>query len=420
MAEEEDAIQEASEAFTTAPQGQDKGDTLEQDRQGRCSVSTLTGPGTLPCNERQLVLISGYAGTGKSLLASTIARRVEQLGGAFVAGKFDSDLKDEPYTGIATACGELVTMVKTLLQDDKGYKYAVEILDDITDELGNDFHVLEKLVPELKQLVGDNPVDSPVGYVDEDTKDEDPIFRDLVRAPLNGPAAREPSSSDIGDAGSFKYVNAQHRVNTAFRHLIRAIASYFAPLVIVLDDLQYADAASLALLEGLISDRDNRDGLMIIGCYRSNEIEGSGRNMQEASQAQLSTLLRNLRKNGANPQATTEDQPSDQGGIGLQRTLQVKRQRLDASFDFTELHIGSLHVKDVNAMVMDLLGMDDVSKTSGLAEVCHMKTNGNPFFLIHFLGRLTESKLLEYSFGLMSWKWDLQRRQHQGRLLHHV
>ena len=60
--------------------------------------------------------------------------------------------------------------------------------------------------------------------------------------------------------------------NFAFRTLIRIISAYLSPLVMVLDDLQWADAASLDLLEALIADHDNTDTMLIV-IYRSNEVK---------------------------------------------------------------------------------------------------------------------------------------------------
>ena len=64
----------------------------------------------------------------------------------------------------------------------------------------------------------------------------------------------------------------QQRFRLVFRRLFRALASPRHPLVIFLDDLQWADSASLALIEMLMSDPD-LTGLLMIGAYRDNEVQ---------------------------------------------------------------------------------------------------------------------------------------------------
>jgi hypothetical protein len=159
------------------------------------------------------------------------------------------------------------------------------------------------------------------------------------------------------------YEKARSRLNYAFRRLIRILAVYLQPLVIVLDDLQWADLASLNLLEVFMTDESNPN-LMVIGVYRSNEI---------TPPHILNSAL---------------------------RSLQTKW--MDCGFDITQIRVGNLSVANLNSMVRDLLSTDD-DRTLGLAKICHQKTNGNALYFSYFMSMLVEQHLLEYNLGLFKW-----------------
>jgi predicted ATPase len=280
---------------------------------------------------RQLVLISGYSGTGKTALASTLKLRVKRQKGAFIRGKFDVYRQDEPYTGIAAACRELCGEMLLLRDTPSSEALFQEIRSKIVDQLGTELPLLTNVIPHLHEIVGESE-----GV--EGTKME--------------------------HQGG--HVEAKSRFNYAFRRFLRVMSSYFMPLVMLLDDLQWADLASLELLGVLIADRNNPN-LMVIGCYRSNEVNDTHI---------LTRVLRDLQdKNG-------------QDGFGI-----------------TEITVGSLEIPDTHRMLMDLLSADD-SRTLSLAQICHKKTDGNAFFFIHFLSSLLDQHLLSFNLGTFKWNWD--------------
>jgi predicted ATPase len=278
---------------------------------------------------RQLVLISGYSGTGKTALASTLKVRVKRLKGAFISGKFDLHLRDEPYTGIAAACRELCGEMLLLRDTPSSKALFQEIRSKIVHQLGTELPLLTNLIPHLHEIVGES----------EGLED---------KLELQG------------------HVEAKSRFNYAFRRFLRVMSSYFMPLVMFLDDLQWADLASLDLLGVLVTDRDN-PYLMVIGCYRSNEVNDTHI---------LTKVLRDLQDN------------NEQDG-----------------FDVTEITVGSLEITDTHRMLMDLLSADD-SRTLSLSQICHKKTDGNAFFFIHFLSSLLEKHFLSFNLGTFKWSWD--------------
>lgn len=281
-------------------------------------------------NRRVLVLISGYSGTGKTALAKVLQEPVQQAKGFYIYGKFEQQT-DEPYAGVTAACRQLCEQLACL--DENNVKSAAttkDIRSTIRNELGAEARVLMRLIPNLKHLLAEKDIDT---------------------------------TADTG----VHYTEARNQFNFAFRILFRVVAS-FGPVILVLDDLQWADSASLDLLEVLITDDDN-PSLMVIGCYRSNEID-------EAHLA--SKTIKHIQE------------CSDTDQIVIHN-----------------ISIGDFEIEHVNQLLADLLS-SDTTKTQRLAEIIHRKTNGNIFFVIQFLTSLQSVGLLEFSIGALAWQWDIQ------------
>lgn len=282
---------------------------------------------------RELVLISGYPGTGKTALASSLAKSVNILEGLYVKGKFDLYLRDEPYSGISAACREICGRILLMRGSESFDKIRAEVIDKLGSE---NLCRLINIIPELAEVVGDD---------------------------LNMENMTKQHKQGGGETKA--------RFNYAFRVFIRVVASHFAPLVVLLDDIQWADAATLDLLQVLIADRENAS-LMMIGVYRSNEVD---------EVHLLSPLIRDL-----------------------------KRTAEQDDFIVTEIEIGNLHTSQINEVIMVLLSIEEPAKTLGLANICLKRTHGNNIFsLLVFLEMLQTQGLLQYSLGRFEWGWDEQR-----------
>lgn len=172
-------------------------------------------------NNRELVTISGYSGTGKSALASTLKRPVALLHGLYVSGKFDLYNRDEPLTAMADACGQICGKMLALANSnaDSETRRFEEIRDKIVDELGSELRVITRVIPALEEVV---------------MQGRD--FRMMEQPGGSGMAAAESTEE------------SKNQLNYAFRRFIRVVSSCFAPLIMVLDDLQWADMTSLELI----------------------------------------------------------------------------------------------------------------------------------------------------------------------------
>lgn len=186
-----------------------------------------------------LLLVAGASGTGKTALAMQIAKKVQHAGGFFAQGKWDLEQRDAPYAGIAAACAAVGADILSCKDQETNRRASRlrlsfdEMQGRLRDGLQQEIDLLGRVIPNLQLLVGGGP-------------------------------------SVNADPGDSAYADAKNLFNYAFRRFIR-LASTFGPLVLTLDDLQWADLPSLELIETLLGDRVNPP-LMIIGTYRSNEV----------------------------------------------------------------------------------------------------------------------------------------------------
>eukprot|EP00980_Cylindrotheca_fusiformis_P027458 scaffold20461_cov117-Cylindrotheca_fusiformis.AAC.21 len=290
--------------------------------------------------QKELVFIRGYSGVGKSSLAKTLEKEAsKKTEGIYVEGKFDCNASNEPYSGIASAFGQLCKRV--LNGQDQSNKdvtrishHSLRFESRLSAALGPAARILSNLIPELQDVL--------------------PIKR------------RQSGGTSQGDESDFDA--SQKRAKYAFRVLMRELNAELSPIVLVLDDLQWADESSLNVIDSLISDIQNPNALMIVGCYRSNEVDDQ------------SLLL---------------------------KSIQAMRNKQDKfNFRISEITVGSCDIGSVNKMIMAMMSIDDEERTRGLAEVCFQKTAGNPFFLIEFMVMLQDEKMISYNLGLLKWIWD--------------
>ena len=305
--------------------------------------------------KRALVFIAGEAGTGKTSLAMSLKHDVQKQGGALVAGKFDHYLRDKPYSGIIDAMDELCTHLNELKTADasrfekiKSQIVAEFQLDGASgngDLKNSEFQLLANMVPGFETLFAEGDV-SP--------------YLSTYEQPHSKVESLEKKNQQ------FKYI---------FKKFFRLICSELPPIVIVLDDLQWSDAQSLELLHVLATDRENSN-LMIIGLYRPDDA------LEEENR-----------------------------GHGLMKTIQEFKSNNDRydSLLVQEMTLNNLNVDQSNEIIMALLQIDDADRTRSLAEVCHKRTLGNPFFLIAFMTILAEESLIEFNFGLCAWQWDVKK-----------
>jgi PAS domain S-box-containing protein len=267
----------------------------------------------------ELVLVSGYSGIGKSSVVNELHKAIVLPRGIFISGKFDQYKRDIPYATFAQA---FETLVRQILS-----KNEAEIerwRDAIRDAVGLNGQLVVNLIPELELMIG-------------------------KQAPVPEVPPQE----------------AQNRFQAVFRAFLGVFARKEHPLALFLDDLQWLDAATLELLEHLLTHSDVRH-FLLIGAYRDNEINPSH---------PLMLRLDSIRK----AKATVRD-----------------------------IALAPLSLDDVGQLIADSLHQES-TRIEPLARLVHEKTAGNPFFAIQFLTALAEERLLEFDPREGAWRWDVNR-----------
>ena len=267
----------------------------------------------------ELVLVSGYSGIGKSAVVNELHKALVPPRGLFASGKFDQHKRNIPYATLTQAFQSLVRSL--LSQSDAAL---APWRDAFVEALGPNGQLMVDLVPELRLIIGDQP---PVPEL-------------------------EPQQM-------------QRRFQLVIRRFIGVFARPEHPLALFLDDLQWLDAATLDLLEDLLTQPDLRY-LMLIGAYRDNEVTASH------------PLMRKLEAIKA------------AGGKVAEITLAP----------LTKEHLGQL--------IADALRCEP-ERAAPLAQLVHEKTGGNPFFAIQFLSSLAEEGMLTFDHDAARWSWDLER-----------
>ena len=272
----------------------------------------------------ELVLVSGYSGIGKSSVINELHKVLVPPRGLFASGKFDQYKRDIPYSTLVQAFQGLV---RPLLG--KNDAELARWREALLEALELNARLMTDLIPELKLIIGE---------------------------PLPVP--------------ELEVQQAQRRFLLVFRRFIGVFARAEHPLALFLDDLQWLDAATLDLLEDLLTSVDLRH-LMVIGAYRDNEVDDLH---------PLMVKLRALRSAG------------------------VK---------INEIKLAPLTTSHVRLLLAEAL-LGGAERIESLARLVHDKTAGNPFFVVQFLQALVSGQLLTFEHGPGQWAWDPERIHAKG------
>jgi diguanylate cyclase (GGDEF)-like protein len=283
------------------------------------ALKRVVGTGTV-----ELLLVSGYSGIGKTALVSELHRPVLARRGYLLRGKCDQYTRNQPYVALIQAFGQMLQALAAEGAERRHYWKA-----RLADALGANAGAVADIVPELALLLGTPP----------------PL-------PILPPAESE------------------QRFHIAFAQFVMALAARSHPLLLFLDDLQWADASTLRLLEYLVR-ADGERSVLIVGAYRDNEV-----------------------------------QPGDPLHLSIQ-AIERGQARIE------HLRLGPMPDADVLQLVADTLHAAP-EEVAPLAQLCLEKTRGNPFFLGQFLRSLHDQGDIHYDREHGAWRWDLERIQRRG------
>lgn len=267
----------------------------------------------------QLFTIAGVSGIGKTALVNEVQRSLLGHRGNFVSGKFNQFGQHAPYGAFIQALQQRARQILALPEEEQA-----RWCEALMDALGANAALAVKSVPDLDRLLGPLP---PV----------------LALAPAE----------------------AENRFLRAMQSCFAALANAAQPLVLFVDDLQWADRSSRRLLRELAQDSLLRH-VLVIGAYRSNEV------------------------------------PADHPLVYDLAALAAAGTHVSA------VELGPLAEEDVCHLLADTLHRraDDVRE---LASLCQAKTGGNPFFLRRFLEDVHQRGLIWLDRGATQWEWALAR-----------
>jgi len=272
----------------------------------------------------ELLLVRGASGMGKTSVVNELHKPVVRQRGFFLSGKFDPLRRDIPYATLAQALQGLVQQV--LAGSDEELATWRERLHEAWADQGQ---LLVSLVPQLELVAGKQP-------------------------PL-------PELS---------LTEARHRLNRVFRQFLALFATPEHPLVVFLDDLQWADPASLQLLQHLLTHPEP-PRVLWLGAYRDEELSASH---------PLVSLREELRK---------------------------------ARVRVTDVALEPLTLDELRQLLTEALPGAGAELLTHLSRWSHGKTGGNPFFLIQWLQALNHDGLLVRT-PEGPWRWDAEGTEARG------
>lgn len=257
----------------------------------------------------EAIFVTGYSGVGKSALINETHIPITKQRGYFIKGKFDQFQRDVPYFAFTEAINELT---RYLLSEDNSIIETYKNL--ILESVGDLGQIIIDMAPQMELLIGPQP--------------------EIIQLDA------------IENANRFKRV---------FLNFLKSISIEEHPLVLFLDDLQWADMASIELVKQIILG-DDHPNFLFIGAYRDNEVDKSH---------QLSIMLNQAKANGA---------------------------------WIRDIHLLQLTKENVTRMICETLHQDAKS-VQELSDEVYKKTQGNAFFTIQLLTSILEEGHISYDIA---------------------
>ncbi len=269
--------------------------------------------------ESALMLVTGFSGIGKTAVVNEVHKPIVKQRGYFIKGKFDQFNRSTPLDAFIQAFRNLMTQL--LSEADAQFLSWKEL---ILKALGKNGQIIIDVIPELEKIIGKQ---APVPE-------------------LSGTAA-------------------ENRFNLIFQKFIQVFTTKEHPLVIFLDDLQWADSASLNLMR-LLMGKSSNGYLFLIGAYRDNEVFP------------------------AHPLILTLEE--------IRKTQVI----------INRINLNPLSEESLNQLVAETLTCS-LSVSQPLTQLIHQKTQGNPFFSTQFLKSLSEDELINFDFDKSYWQCDISQ-----------
>ncbi|MEH2255227.1 trifunctional serine/threonine-protein kinase/ATP-binding protein/sensor histidine kinase [Nostoc sp.] len=268
-------------------------------------------------NQTELMLVAGFSGIGKTAIVNEIHKPIVRQRGYFIKGKFDQFNRNIPFFAFVQAFRDLM---RQLLSESDVHLSTWK--NKILQVLGDQGQVILEVIPELEQIIG-----------------------------------QQPPATELSPNA------AQNRFNLLLQRFIQVFTTKEHPLVIFLDDMQWADSASMKLIQLLMNESNSRY-LLLIGAYRDNEVSA------------------------AHPLMLTLDEIA----------------KVNATIN--KITLATLSEASLNQLVADTLNCS-LETTEILTQLVYHKTKGNPFFSTQFFKALHQDQLIKFDLNSGSWQCNI-------------
>ena len=263
----------------------------------------------------ELMLVAGFSGIGKTAVINEVHKPIVKQRGYFIKGKFDQFNRNLPLFAFVQALQDLIGQLLSE-DDDQLTQWKTQILDAV----GENGQILIDVIPELEHIIGQQP-----------------------------PVSELPSTA------------AQKRFNLLFQKFIEVFTTSKHPLVIFLDDLHWADVASLQLIELLMNGQGH---LLLLGAYRDNEVSPTHPFIVTVEELKKAQVIVNT------------------------------------------MTLAPLRLEDTEHLVADTLNCS-LEVAQPLARLIDRKTQGNPFFITQFLKALHSEDYITFNTTHGYWECDI-------------
>ena len=265
----------------------------------------------------EIMLVTGFSGIGKTAVVNEVHKPIIKKRGYFIKGKYDQFQRNIPFSAIVQALRDFVGQL--LCETDISIEHWKR---KILEVLGDNGQVIIDVIPELETLIGKQQ-----------------------------PAPELSANAD------------QNRFNLLFHKFIQLFTNQGHPLVIFLDDLQWADSASLNLIQLLISEIYPCH-LLLICAYRDNEF---------LTTHPIKMMLDEIKQKGAN---------------------------------INTIVLNPLQQDDLNHLISETLHCS-LEFALPLTQFVYEKTKGNPLYCHHYLKKLQEDGLIYFNIEVGYWQYNL-------------
>jgi len=307
-------------------------------------AATLVSLDVMETHSKQLILVDGLPGAGKSHFVESHIRSSSDFSWIYIHAKFD--LQSQPLSVVTSAFNRFFVQV---LANRNEQEYVVRVVSYLQTHLSSSSIVsLCDLLPSIRIL-----------------------FPSVLRRVVSDDDLTAQNEVVAEDEFASSSQMSRIRLQILFKKLISALCSVERPLALFFDDLQWADDRCMELLSALLErdhlqelDDDDDTHCLFVGSFRSNEANDM-----------LLSHFDNFERS--------------------------------ASVDVTKIQLGGLAKVDSNIMISEALRLP-ARLTSPLNNLIQQKTTGNPFHIITFMQSLVKDSILNYSLSDHRWVWDIE------------